>query len=314
MTPRKMLALTRSCALWQAIRFTLVLAVGACSSGTTDPVGGGIDPALPNFTAKIDGAQWQATLAVTVQNLAPGLYSITGFRSSGSNPYTMVLSLSNIRGPGTYAMGVGVQIPGGTGLLSLPPSGGWTSALNGVSGEIVITTLTTTRMVATFRFTATPQAGSTGAREVTEGKLDLPVVGTGGVALANQGSIVSGTLATGAFNAAAASVIVSGASPNQTLSLVANNGTQNLSITIAGLSGAGTYQSSNANPIRQVGVSGIGGNLTATWSTAVGGSATVVVTGFTASRIIGTFTGSLSPGPGASGTVAVNGTFDMARP
>ncbi len=300
--------------LWGALRAALVVIVAACSSGTTDPVGGGIDPALPNFTAKIDGVQWQATLAATVQNPAPGLYSITGFRSTGTNAYTMVLSLTNIKGPGTYALGVGVQIPGGTGLLSLAPSGGWTSALNGASGEIVITTLTATRMVATFRFTATPQAGSTGSREVTEGKIDLPVAGTGGVALANQGSIVSGTLATGAFNASAASVILSGAAPNQTLGIAANNGTQTLSITIAGFSGVGTYQSSNANPLRQVGVSGIGGNLTAVWNTSIGGSATVLVTGFTASRITGTVTGSLSPGPGAAGTVAVNASFDLARP
>ncbi len=306
--------MTTSRTLGHALRGALLVAVAACSSGTTDPVGGGIDPALPNLTAKIDGVQWQATLAVTVQNQAPGLYSITGFRSTGTNAYTMVLSLTNIKGPGTYALGVGVQIPGGTGLLSLAPSGGWSSALNGASGEIVITTLTATRMVATFRFTATPQAGSTGSREVTEGKIDLPVAGTGGVALANQGSIVSGTLATGAFNASAASVILSGAAPNQTLGIAANNGTQTLSITIAGFSGAGTYQSSNANPLRQVGVSGIGGNLTAGWNTSIGGSATVVVTSFTASRIIGTVSGSLSPGLGASGTVAVNASFDLARP
>ena len=295
--------------------FTLLLAfVAACTSSTTDPAAGGIDPNLPNFSAKIDGAQWQASLATTVQNPAPGLYSITGFRLSGANQYTMVITLYNIKGPGTYALGVGPQIPGGTGLLSLAPAGGWTSTLNGVSGEIVITTLTATRMVATFKFTATPQAGSTGTKEVTEGTLDLGVAGTGGVALANQGSVVSGTLGSGAFNAAAASAIVSGAVPNQTLTIVGNNSTQTLSITIGGFNGVGTYQSSNANPIRQVGVSGLSGNLLAAWNTSVGGSATVTVTAFTATRITGSYTGSLAPGTGATGNAAVNGTFDMARP
>lgn len=292
----------------------LLAIVTGCASSTTDPATGGVDPTLPNFAAKIDGAQWQATLATTVQNPAAGLYSITGFRLSGANQYSMVITLYNIKGPGTYALGVGPQIPGGTGLLSLAPAGGWTSTLNGVSGEIVISTLTATRMVATFKFTATPQAGSTGTHEVTEGTLDLAVAGTGGVALANQGSVVTGTLASTAFYAAAASAIVSGAAPNQTLTIVGNNSTQTLSISITGFSGAGTYQSSNANPIRQVGVSGIGGNLLAAWSTSIGGSATVTVTAFTATRITGSYTGSLSPGPGASGTVAVNGTFDMGRP
>ena len=299
-------------------RFALVLLLttlaGCGGSESTAPSNGGIDPALPNFTAKIDGAQWQATLATTVQNPAAGLYSITGFRFSGTNQYTMIINLYNIKGPGTYALGVSPSIPGGAGLLSLAPSGGWSSTLNGVSGEFVITTLTATRMVATFRFTATPQSGSTGTKEVTQGSLDLAVAGAGGVALANQGSVVNGTLAAMAFNASAASAIVSGSLPNQTLTLTGNNGTQSITISLAAFTGVGTYQSSTALPIRQVGVSGIGGNLQGSWSTAVGGSATVTVTGFTATRIVGSYSGSLSPGPNVSGTVAVNGTFDMGRP
>ena len=91
------------------VRVVALVTLVGCGGGTTDPVGG--NPSLINFTARIDGVQWQATGASTVQNPSPGLYSITGIRT-GTNPYTMVLSLYNIKGPGTYALGVGPQFLG----------------------------------------------------------------------------------------------------------------------------------------------------------------------------------------------------------
>jgi hypothetical protein len=301
------------------MQMTSSLALGAltgllaCGGGTTtDPDGPGAG--LPNFIAKVNGASWQATLGTTVQNPQAGLYSITGFQATGGSQYTIIFQLYHIKGPGTYKLGVGVGVPGGTAIMSLAPSGGWSTPLNGASGELVVTTLTATRMVANFHFTASPQSGSGAPLQVTDGELDLVVQGTGGVALPNQGSIVTGSLGGVPLYASNAASLISGSAPNESFTLTANNGTQSITMTLQGWAGAVTYVSSNNLPIRQIGVSGIDGNLTHTWSTAVGGSVTVNVTTFSSTRIIGSFTGTLSPGPGASGSIAISGNFDLGRP
>jgi hypothetical protein len=281
--------------------------MGACGSGDTSsgPVGG-----VAGFSAKIDGTVWTPTVAVTAINAAPGFYSITATRVGGTNGYTMVLSLQNIRGPGTYPLGVLPSVLGGTAQLSIPPSGGWSTALNGVAGEVVITTLTATRLVGTFRFDAVALSGSTGTRTVTEGAMDIAVNGSAGVASASQGSRFSGTVGS-AFAAAGVSTIASG----QTVTIVATDNTRNLTMSLSGVSGAGTYALSAAAPVRTVQVSGTTGNALATWGSQIpGGSGSVEITSFTATRIAGTFTGTLAAlSGGATGTLSLNGSFDVAR-
>jgi hypothetical protein len=292
----------------------LLLALAACKSDSATGPGG--TDGLPAFTAKIDGTAWQATFAVTAQNPTPGLYSITATRTTGSNAYTMVFALYNIRGPGTYALGVAPNVFGGTAQLSQAPSSGWATPLNGVAGEIVITTLTATRMVATFQFTAEPiLSGTTGTKVVTEGKLDIPVAGTGGVAPDNAGSRVTGSVG-GAFSAAGATATITNVGgSNPIFTLVANNSVRGLSISLANMTGPGTYALSATTPIRTIGVTGTTGNLLATWaSQGAGGSGSVTISSLTATRIAGTFNATLVPlGGGATGNLTVSGTFDMGR-
>ncbi|MSR21018.1 MAG: hypothetical protein EXR91_08570 [Gemmatimonadetes bacterium] len=70
----------------------LSIALAACGGGSpTNPGGGG--NGVTNFTAKIDGADWNAEFAVQAINSTAGLYSITALRTSGSNNYTMVFTL-----------------------------------------------------------------------------------------------------------------------------------------------------------------------------------------------------------------------------
>lgn len=281
-------------------------------SDTTDP--GGEPNGITNFTARIDGAAWAPTTAVTAINPSPGLYSITAFRVGGAIPYTMVFQLYNIRGAGTYQLGAIPSVFGGSANLSLPPSGGWSTPLNGTAGELVISSLTATRMVGTFRFETEALSGSTGTRSVTQGVMDIPVSGTGGVATANQGSKLTGNIG-GAYAAAGVSHIL-GVGANPTLTISATNATRNLSISIANMNGPGTYTLSATTPIRSVQVSGQPGNLTATWGSQVtGGSGSVEITSMTATRIIGTFTATLAPiSGGATGTLTASGSFELGRP
>lgn len=295
-----------------AVLFLLGVLIG-CGGGsdTTDPGG---NPGITNFTAKIDGVAWAPTTAVTAINVSPGLYSISAPRVGGANAYTMVFQLNNIRGTGTYPLGTIVSVFGGSATLSLPPSGGWSTPLNGTAGELVITTLTATRMVGTFRFDAEPQAGSTGTRNVTEGVMDIPVSGAGGVAAANQGSKLTGNIG-GTFAAAGVNHVL-GTGSNPTLTITATNGTRNLTISVANMNGVGTYALSAATPVRSVQVSGQPGNLIATWGSQVGGgSGSVEITSITTTRIIGTFTATMGAlAGGATGTLSASGSFELGRP
>ena len=290
----------------------LLTATAACGGNSpTNPGGGG--NGVTNFTAKIDGADWNAEFAVTAINGAAGTYSITALRTSGSNNFSMVFTLYNITGPGTYPLGVGVFAFGGTALISQVGTDGWSTPLNGVAGQIVITTLSATQMVGTFAFTATPLLGGAGASKVvTQGVFDIPVSGTGGVVstTGNQGSSLTGNVG-GTFVAASALATVTGATP--VLTIVANNDVRTVSISLANMTGSGTYTLSATTPVRTIQA---GNMLGAGWTSGLtGGSGSVIITSVTATRIMGTFTATLIPVPasGASGNLAVSGTFNMGR-
>jgi hypothetical protein len=287
-----------------------LLLLGACGGdAATGPADSGVD----GFSARIDGTPWRPQLAVTAQNPLPGLYSITGTRTTGADNYTLSLSLHGIRGPGTYPLGVTPLVSGGSAVLSQPPASGWNTPITGTAGEITITSVGE-RVVGTFSFTAVPQGATPGSRVVTEGRIDVPVSGTGGVAAANQGSSVTGTIG-GAFIASSATSVVVGSGATQALTITATNTVRTLTISIGAMTGPGTYALAGGTPARTVQVSGAPGTPQATWgSQAAGGSGTVTVTALTAARITGSFTATLAPlAGGASGTLTVSGTFDMGR-
>lgn len=291
----------------RVVTLLLFIAVSACGGGDpTNPGGNGVT----NFTAKINGADWNPEFPVTAINGSAGFYSISALRSSGSNNFTMVFTLYNITGPGTYPLGVGVFVFGGTALISQPPSNGWTTPLSGAAGQIVITTLSATQMVGTFQFTADPMAPTTGTKTVTQGVFDIPVSGTGGVASAsgNLGSSLTGNIG-GTFVAASALVTLTGA--NQ-LTIVGNNDVRTVAIGVANMTAPGTYTLSATAPVRTIQV---GDGLGMVWTSATtGGSGSVIVTSVTATRIMGTFTATvIGVAGGASGPLSVSGTFNLGR-
>lgn len=291
------------------LRVMLVLALAACGGGDgpTNPIQNGV----ANFTAKIDGVDWNAEFAPIASNPQPGMYVVSGVRTQG-NVYTMVFTLNNITGTGTFPLGVNISAFGGYALLS-DASDGWTTTLDGAAGEIVITTLTPTRIVATFEFVADPLSGTGPARTVTNGQFDVTITGTGGVALPNQGSSVTGTIG-GAFTSAQATHILSvGGTP--TLTIVANNTDRSVTMGIANMTGAGTYTLSSSAPVRTIFANADLTSPTAVWrSDQAGGSGEVIISSVTADRIVGSFTATLVPfGGGAAGNLSVSGSFSLGR-
>jgi hypothetical protein len=286
----------------------------ACGGGDpTNPGGGG--GGVTNFTAKIDGVDWAPDFSPSAVNAAAGLYSITGFKALGSNNYTMVLGLSNITGPGTYPIGVTPQVFGGSGQLSQPPGSGWTTPLDGQAGEIVITTLTPTRLVATFEFVATPLMGTSVNKTVTEGQFDIAVTGTAGLALANQGSSFTGSLGTQSYiGATAASILTTGPNPILTITTtsVGTNSSRTITISLVDMTAAAPYTLSATAPIRSIQV---GDGLGMVWtSSTTGGSGMVTISTITAQRIIGSFTATVvGVAGGATGPLTISGNFSMGR-
>lgn len=287
--------------------------VTACSDSSGPANNGG-----SNFTARINGQQWSSGPGGVSTNgviyVLPGTYSITGAQVGG---YVLSIALYNIGKTGSYPLGVGPQIAGGTMLVS-GATGGWTTALTGAAGAIHITTLTATRIAGTFSASLTPTSGaSSGVLSVSEGQFDLQVVanGTVGPLPENAGSRVFATLDGVDFNASAAAGNYS-VSSGGILVVSGNNDTRLLNLSLTGITAPGEYQLGN-NPSRVIGVSNATNTSTNSWSSAgAGGSGTVIVTTISNSRLIGTFSGTLGPAPGSQtvGTMTiVNGEFNIGR-
>ena len=312
----------RSSIVRQLAALAITLGSAACSGGkdSTGPDNGGNGQF--RFTAKIDGANWASNsgaelIGVTVSQA--GLYSITGIQLGGAG-LTLIMTLTNIPGPGTYPLGVGFSVAGGNVLISSAAGPGWRTAQTGADGTITITTLTSSRIEATFNFTAVPfTGGATGNKTVTDGSfvLQLKPVGTIPPLADNAGHKVSATFNGTSFNASevAGGYLTSGGG---TLTVAATNNTRNLSISFTGIPVAtGTYNVSTALPIRTLVLTTMNGTqVQSTYtSSAAGSTGSITITSFTATRIKGTFTAVIQPLAGqATGTMTItNGTFDIGR-
>jgi hypothetical protein len=300
----------------------LLLAAAACGGDTPSGPGAGDDDSP--MTAKIDGVVWAADpryVSQAVVHNAPGIYVISGSKFlTSTNVLTILLTLYNVRGPGTYPLGVGANVVGGTGIVSISEtSAGWSTPLSGASGTVTITTLTATRIVGTFDFTATPISGpSTGTKTVTEGRFDLPIpAGSVPPLPENAGSRFSATIGGAPWNAATIAVV---AHPTTGLIVSATNASRFVSFSLVGVTAAGTYPLSATPPFRLISVLGPNGSSTEApccWATAAGSTGTVVITSFTSERVRGTFSGTLAPSAGSGATaplVISGGEFDLGIP
>jgi len=295
----------------------------ACGGGDAGSGGAG-----SGFRAVIDGASWQAeplSIAATTAAGVPGGIVLVGSQTSGSLVRTLTISLNDLTGPGTYALGVGPGVYGGTASVGEAPLGSgaghaWATPLNGRAGQITLTSVGP-RIIGTFAYVAEAGKGDTagGTRTVTEGVLDLPLTGTLSPVPEGMGSKVTATLNGQPYNAwyvngrfqdytGAAGINVDTASSANALSLM-----------LSGVGAPGSYALSDMAPLRTIIVGKTGGDATSCCWGLNGGSdeGTIVVTSLTAHRVQGTFSGTLSPQPQKPATtplVITDGTFDVGVP
>jgi hypothetical protein len=245
----------------------------------------------------------------------PGGVVITG-TESGSQ-VTLSLTLWNITGPGSYALGVGPTVYGGIGQMS-DANGAWETPLDGVSGTVTITTLSGGRIRGTFEYIVAPGVGNSaiGTRTITNGAFDLPFQGTLVPVPDKMGGSVTATLGGKAYGAW---LIVSLPPGGGGVEFSTTNSENALTIILTGITTTGTYNLSNTAPTRLM-IAGLNGGTASNccWGVNAGGDVgTVTVTSFTATRVKGTFSATLQPQPGAPATtplLVTNGTFDVGLP
>jgi len=302
----------------------LVFACGGGSEGATSPNGGSTSGF--HMTAKVDGAAFVASNPdfSPATQVTAGNYTILGLQSSTTAATIITLSLANIRGPGTYPLGVGPQVPGGSVILAVS-SAGWASPMSGADGSITITSLSTTEIAGTFNFVVTASlSGTTPAtRTVTEGDFRLPVkqLAAIGAIPDKAGSTLTmsanGSAFTGAFVQANLNTIAG--SQGQFLVVSSSNSTRGFGFSLSGVTGPGTYALGNTSTVtRQMQFSFVANVQANSWSSiGPGSSGSVIITSLTATRIKGTFSGVLGPTPGFSSAgvaTITNGVFDIGLP
>jgi hypothetical protein len=297
-----------------------VLVLAACGGdGPTDPgddPGGGGNTTGTRMTATIDGQSWAAGSTaglVTAIQFAPasGGYIISGIQSPG---LSIVITINNISGPGTYPLGVDAATVYG-GFAGVTGAGTWNTPISGAAGSITITTLTTTRIVGTFNFTATAAAGgATGSKVVTNGVFDAPIQGNAilPVLKDSMGGKMSATLNGVAWNAG---IIAAGTSLGF-ISISGINNVQTLVFTFPKPTTTGTYAMNN-----------VAGNILLAWDPnavapagarccygIAGDVGSMTFTSLTTTRAKGTFIATLRAQPGTAATgqlVITNGSFDV---
>jgi len=99
--------------------------------------GGGDGPTGPppppggsaNFTASVNGQAWASAANLTNVTAVPsGTYLISRSVLAGTSARAITLTLMNIPGPGTYPLGTGAGVSGGT-AINAESAGGWGTPL-----------------------------------------------------------------------------------------------------------------------------------------------------------------------------------------
>ena len=299
----------------------VLLAAEACGGGDgggNGPGGGSSGP----FTAVVDGSDWAAdaaTIAAQTVPAVPGGFVIVGTQVVSSNDArSITLSLYNVRGTGTYALGVLPNVIGGIATYGQgggSSANGWVTPLNGYAGTLTLTALTATRIAGTFQFDASDNAGS--VRHITAGQFDVPLSSGGALPTVpdNAGGRLTAAVGGAAYNASLLAVTQSGPSG---VAFSSTSDTLAVTISLSGVTAVGTYpiDTQTAAAGRYIVVSRTGVSPVATWGTGAGTTGSVVVTSLTSTRVKGTFTATLGPqaNSGASAPLSVTGDFDVGLP
>lgn len=251
---------------------------------------------------------------------------VIGSQTKGAKNTGITITLNDITGPGTYALGVGSGVYGGTASVgeSTDSTGNanvWQTPLDGVSGTFTIATLTATHLTATFEYVTAADDNNDigGTRTVTEGEIDLPFAGALKPVPENEGGKVSATLGGTPYNAWSINGSLLDFTGNAGVNISTSSAVNTLSLMLQGVTAPGSYAVSDEQPNRTIIVGKNGGDAThCCWGLNAGGdTGTITITSLTPARVKGTFSGTLQPQPGKAATtplIVTDGTFDVGIP
>lgn len=145
--------------------FILMLSIGlvlsSCSKDDDDDGDNGGNNPTPTqgtMTLKIDGADWNASLAVVATH-SGGVFSVTGSDASSKQ---CGITANGVNGTGSYELGGSLTNPNmGRWTIGTGQADTYTTLLGQGSGTLNINVLTETKTEGTFEFTAKNGAGET---------------------------------------------------------------------------------------------------------------------------------------------------------
>lgn len=305
---------------WTTVGLLALAGTAACGGGgdSNGPGGGS------GFTARVDGQSWEATpisIAANPIHGLPGALLITGTESNGGVSRSITVTLQNISGPGTYPLGVGSSVIGGTGLYG-EAGDGWVTDSKGTAGTAHITTLTASHIAGTFEFVAQPGQNNsvTEDRVITNGRFDLPFGGAIDAVPANQGSAVTATLGSELYIAWSVNGLLRDHLGGAGFQFSSSTSDHGLSVLLSGTITPGTYTLSNTGSVRIVSAGHNGGDAShCCWGGGNTGNdaGTVTITSITGTRVKGTITATLQPQPGKPAQtplVVTDAAFDVGIP
>ncbi len=256
--------------------------------------------------AHFDGTAWTATPTLVNAFSSSRVGGIQFQGSTGTNPArTVTIDLARIPGPGTYPLGVNLNSHTGGIALVTEGSQAWHTELNGAAGTITIAQLGATRITGSFSFTAVALGNHQPAtRVVTQGEFDIPRHSSYVPATPAQlGSTLSATLNGTPFHAG--TIVGTG-----TGGFSADNQAYTLTL-VANFPGPGTYaMGSNPGALQLLVTRHPAG--TGSWVGNQPAHGSFTITSMDASRVIGTFSGTI---PSAGGALVIqNGAFNLRVP
>jgi hypothetical protein len=293
-----------------------------CGGGTSENGGGG----GTGFTAEVDGQPWEAepiSIAAQAVGGIPGALLVLGSQTSGGTTTSLTITLYNVTGPGTYALGVSSTVYGGIGQVGEGTGAGngqsWITDNIGTAGTVVITTLSGGRIAGTFQYTTVAGHSNTvgGTRTVTNGQFDLAFTGTLTPVPDNVGSKVTALFNGDEYNAWSVSGLLQDHLGGPGFQFSTSTKEHAVSILLSGVTAPGTFTLSNTGDARIISAGHNGGDADhCCWGGGATGDdvGTVTITSITAARVKGTFSATLQPTPGKPATtplVITDGTFDV---
>jgi hypothetical protein len=282
------------------------LMMAACRKGVV--VGnGGVEG--HTLRATIDGRPWVAdadTIHVGAGGMPSSSLSFMGADVVATeNQISMAFNLGYIDGPKTYPLGVNSATnAGGTVTVTDPPStnggGFWWTDLNGASGSLTVTGMSSSWFEGTFQFVAPEYLDTTTIMHtVTDGRFELPVPAEFQTPTADDyGSTMTATVNGQAWNGATVTGLGNPASG---------------ALSFSGMSTALSINFTALTPLSVGTFDQTGVRITATGANGSTGSVSSVnVTTLTATRIVGTFSATLPTMSGTASSLTITaGTFDV---